>query len=77
MYLLRTLPLVASLAAYAAAAVVVERQATSTSTSSAARASTTLTPDDADTECSNTASSRACWVGDFISFSHHILSCLG
>ncbi|KAI4726487.1 hypothetical protein E4T49_05757 [Aureobasidium sp. EXF-10728] len=63
MHLLRTLPLLASLAAYAAASVAVKRQVSSTS--SAAGSSTTLTPDDADTECTNTAGSRACWGNGF------------
>ncbi|KAI5208553.1 hypothetical protein E4T39_01400 [Aureobasidium subglaciale] len=63
MHLLRTFPLLASLAAYAAGSVAVKRQASSTS--SAAGSSSTLTPDDADTECDNTAKSRQCWGGGF------------
>lgn len=66
MHLLRTLPLYASLAASAAASVAVKRQASSTS--SAAGSTTTLTPDDPDTECTNTASSRQCWVWSFVFF---------
>ncbi|KAG9545682.1 hypothetical protein KCU97_g21210, partial [Aureobasidium melanogenum] len=63
MHLLRTLPLFASLAASVAASVAIKRQASSTS--SAAGSTTTLTPDDPDTECTNTASSRQCWGNGF------------
>ncbi|CAD0041380.1 unnamed protein product [Aureobasidium pullulans] len=51
MYLLHTLPLLASWVAYAAGSAAMKRQASSTS--SAAGSATTLTPDDADTECTN------------------------
>ncbi|CAC9885334.1 unnamed protein product [Aureobasidium pullulans] len=60
MYLLHTLPLLASWVAYAAGSAAMKRQASSTS--SAAGSATTLTPDDADTECTNGPHSRACWV---------------
>ncbi|KAI5259314.1 hypothetical protein E4T42_00069 [Aureobasidium subglaciale] len=72
MHLLRTFPLLASLAAYATGSVAVKRQASSTS--SAAGSSSTLTPDDADTECDNTAQSRQCWVLDFDILEHSTLT---
>ncbi|THY30985.1 hypothetical protein D6D01_03040 [Aureobasidium pullulans] len=63
MYLLHTLPLLASWVAYAAGSAAMKRQASSTS--SVAGSATTLTPDDADTECTNGPHSRACWGGGF------------
>ncbi|THY58832.1 hypothetical protein D6C98_02921 [Aureobasidium pullulans] len=63
MYLLQTLPLLASWVAYAAGSAAMKRQASSTS--SAAGSATTLAPDDADTECTNGPHSRACWGDGF------------